>query len=300
MMQATSLKQSWGAPMLQRRWMICFAFPVLAALVLTGCQSTDGGRNLFDSVDPVAYAPQQPVARGKSALVVDAKTGRELYASEADAPRYPASLTKLMTLYIVFDEIEIGRWTLDTPLPVSATAASQPPSRIGLKAGTTITVQFAIRALAVKSANDVSVVVAEALSGSEIAFAARMSERARTLGLSGTRFANASGLPGAANVTTARDMARLARMIQVRYPQYAAYFRTQSFTYDGRTFKATNKLLGTVPGVDGMKTGYIRASGYNLVATAKRGRRELIVVVIGGASGRARDAEVTQLIESYS
>ncbi len=281
---------------------------LVAALILSGCQATANNQGSSwlrsavqkASVAPVAYAPQQAVARGKSALVIDAATGRELYAVNADAPRYPASLTKLMTLYILFEEIKARKLTLDTPLEVSDTAASQPPTRVGLQQGTTITVRFAIRALAVKSANDVSVVVAEKLSGSEAAFAARMSERAKSLGLSGTRFANASGLPGAANVTTARDMAKLARLIKVRFPQYASYFRTRSFSYNGRTFEATNNLLGTVQGVDGLKTGYIRASGYNLVATANRSGRRLIVVVIGGDSERARDAEVTALIETYS
>ncbi len=281
---------------------------LLVTIVVSGCQTQGSGEvpaSLGIPVEtpfvtPVAYAPQQPVARAKSALVVDATTGRELYAVDADAPRYPASLTKLMTLYILFDEIKARRLSLNTQLTVSAEAASQPPARIGVKAGATITVQQSIQALAVKSANDVSVVVAEAISGSEEAFAVRMTQQARTLGLSGTRFANASGLPGAANVTTARDMAKLALIMKQRFPQYGAYFRAQTFTYDGRTFEATNNLLGTVPGVDGMKTGYIRASGFNLVATTSRGSRKLIVVVIGGASKQARDAEATALIETYS
>ncbi len=269
----------------------------MAALMLAGCQAT--ATNPI-SIVATAYAPQQPVARGKSALVVDARTGKVLFAQNADAPRYPASLTKLMTLYILFEEIKTKKLSLSTPLAVSAEAASQPPTRIGLEAGSTITVRDAIRALAVKSANDVAVVVAERLSGSEAAFATRMSKKARALGLSRTRFANSTGLPGAANVTTARDMAKLARLIKVRFPRYQSYFRARSFTYNGRTFDATNELLGTVSGVDGLKTGYIRASGYNLVATANRGGRRLIVVVIGGSSKKARDAEVTALIEAYS
>lgn len=273
------------------------AVALLTALVLAGCQAT--ATNPISAV-AAAYAPQQPVAKGKSALVMDAGSGAVLYATNADAPRYPASLTKLMTLYILFEEIQTTSLSLNTPLPVSAEAASQPPSRIGLQAGSTITVRDAIRALAVKSSNDVAVVVAERLSGSEAAFAARMSRKARALGLSRTRFGNATGLPDPGNVTTARDMAKLARLIKARFPRYRANFRAQSFTYNGRTFDATNELLGTVRGVDGLKTGYIRASGYNLVATANRGRRRLIVVVIGGNSKKARDAEVTALIEAFS
>lgn len=270
---------------------------LLAATMLAGCQAT--ATNPI-SIVAAAYAPQKPIARGKSALVMDANTGVVLHAVNADSPRYPASLTKLMTLYILFEEIGTSKLSLNTPLTVSAEAASQPPTRIGLQAGSTITVRDAIRALAVKSANDVAVVVAERLSGSEAAFAARMSKRARALGLSRTRFGNATGLPDGGNVTTARDMAKLARLIKVRFPRYQANFRARSFTYNGRTFEATNELLGAVSGVDGLKTGYIRASGYNLVATANRSGRRLIVVVIGGTSKAARDSEVTALIETFS
>ncbi len=283
--------------MAHRLRMKTLAAALLAALMLAGCQAT--ATNPI-SIVATAYAPQKPVARGKSALVVDARTGAVLHAYNADAARYPASLTKLMTLYILFEEIQANRLSLNTRLTVSTAAASQPPSRIGLQAGSTITVRDAITALAVKSSNDVAVVVAERLSGSEAAFAARMSRRARALGLSRTRFGNATGLPDPGNVTTARDMAKLARLIKARFPRYQAYFRARSFTYNGRKFEATNELLGTVSGVDGLKTGYIRASGYNLVATANRGGRRLIVVVIGGKSRTARDAEVTALIERYS
>ena len=174
---------------------------LMAALMLAGCQAT--ATNPI-SIVATTYTPQQPVAKGKSALVVDAGLSKVLFAENADAPRHPASLTKLMMLYILFEEIKTKKLSLNTPLAVSAEAASQPPTRIGLTAGTTITVRDAIRALAVKSANDVAVVVAERLSGSETAFAASMSKRARALGLSRTCFANATGLPNAGNVTTAR------------------------------------------------------------------------------------------------
>ena len=248
----------------------------------------------------VAYAPQTAVERGFSALVLNASTGEELYAVDADAPRYPASLSKMMTLYLLFEAVSEGRYSLSSPLTVSAKAASQPPAKIGLKAGSTITVEQAARALAVKSANDVAIAVAENLAGSEAAFARQMTAQARALGLSRTRFVNASGLPDPAQVSSARDMAVLGLALKRRFPQYGSYYRAKSFAYNGRTFRSTNNLIGKVAGVDGLKTGYIRMSGYNLVATANRGGKRLIVVVMGGASEAARDKEVTRLIEAYS
>lgn len=248
----------------------------------------------------ISYAPSSAVERGFSALVLNASTGEELYAVEADAPRYPASLTKMMTLYLLFEAVNEGRYALSSPLRVSAKAAAEPPAKIGLKAGSTITVEQAARALAVKSANDVALAVAENLAGSEAAFARQMTAQARALGLSRTRFVNATGLPDEAQVTSARDMAKLGLALKRRFPQYAGYYRAKSFAYNGRTFRATNNLIGKVAGVDGLKTGYIRMSGYNLVATANRGGKRLIVVVIGGESEAARDREVTRLIEAYS
>jgi len=248
----------------------------------------------------VAYAPATAVERGYSALVLDASTGQELYAVDADAARYPASLTKMMTLYLLFDAVSAGRYSLSSALTVSAKAASQPPAKLGLKAGSTITVEQAARAIAVKSANDVALTIAENLAGSEDAFARQMTQQARALGLNRTRFVNATGLPDTAQVTSARDMATLGLALKRRFPQYASYYRATSYSYGGRTFRATNNLLGKVQGVDGLKTGYIRLSGYNLVATANRGGKRLIVVVIGGQSEAARDREVTRLIEAYS
>ncbi|GAA0773967.1 D-alanyl-D-alanine carboxypeptidase [Roseibium denhamense] len=279
------------------------------ALLLTACQTaqppgSQGAVPTSPTVQtvslPVAgFAPSTAQERGFSALVLNASTGAELYAVSADAPRFPASLTKMMTLYMLFEAVSSGRYSLSSPLEVSANAASQPPAKIGLKAGTTITVEQAARALAVKSANDVGVAVAENLAGSEAAFARQMTQKARSLGLSRTRFVNATGLPDPAQVTTARDMAKLGLALKRRFPQYASYYRARSFVYNGRTFRATNNLLGKVQGVDGLKTGYIRMSGYNLVATANRGGKQLIVVVMGGASETARDAEVTRLIEAH-
>ncbi|MES0882487.1 D-alanyl-D-alanine carboxypeptidase family protein [Roseibium sp. SCP14] len=284
---------------------------LLLALFLAACQtaqapkatapsaSTAAASVQTASLPVISYAPQTAVERGFSALVLNASTGGELYAVDADSPRFPASLTKMMTLYLLFDEVSSGRYSLSSPLKVSENAASQPPAKIGLKAGSTITVEQAARALAVKSANDVGIVVAENIAGSEAAFARQMTRQARALGLTKTRFVNATGLPDPAQVTTARDMAKLGLALKRRFAQYASYYRAKSFTYNGRTFRATNNLLGKVSGVDGLKTGYIRMAGYNLVATARRGGKQLIVVVMGGKSEAARDREVTRLIEAH-
>lgn len=273
------------------------------AIALAGCQTatvlspTTGERIAV----PEAATPflGVPVERAASTLVVDAVSGRVLYQEDPDGLRFPASLTKLMTLYLVFEAIETGRLSIDEELPVSADAASRPPAKIGVQAGTTIPVREAIRALAIRSANDVAVVIAERLAGSEPAFAVQMTQRAKALGLNSTRFANASGLPDPAHATSARDMARLAQLVRARFPAYAPAFAAREFHYGGRRFEATNKLLGEVPGVDGLKTGYTRASGFHLIATASRGRRSIIVVVMGGTTGRERDARVKELIETY-
>lgn len=285
------------------------------SLAIAGCQTAGTGgaagsattsqvpsssaQNRAPAVSPVSFAAPTAVPQGRSELVINAATGAELHAVNADAPRFPASLTKMMTLYLLFEDVSRGRYSLSTPLTVSANAAAQPPAKIGLKAGSTITVEQAARALAVKSANDVAMAVAENISGSEAAFARKMTAKARSLGLKRTRFVNASGLPDPAQVTTARDMAKLGQLLKRRFPQYASYYRAKSFSYQGRTFRATNNLLGSVAGVDGLKTGYIRLSGYNLVATGSRNGRQLVVVVMGGHSEAARDREVTRLLETY-
>ncbi|MEP4767723.1 MAG: D-alanyl-D-alanine carboxypeptidase family protein [Roseibium sp.] len=252
------------------------------------------------SLPTISYAPATAIERGYSALVLNAATGEELYAVDADAARFPASLTKMMTLYMLFEAVSSGRYTLSSPLRISEKAASQPPAKLGLKTGSTITVEQAAQAIAVKSANDVGVTIAENLAGSEAAFARKMTQKAKALGLKRTRFVNATGLPDPAQVTSARDMAKLGLALKRRFPQYASYYRAKSFTYSGRTFRATNNLLGKVSGVDGLKTGYVRMSGYNLVATVRRGSNSLIVVVMGGKSETVRDKEVTRLIERYS
>ncbi len=232
-------------------------------------------------------------------IVVDAKTGKTLYASSADAYRFPASLTKIMTLYIVFQEIEAGRLGLDTRMNVSKYAAGRPPTKIGVRAGRTLKVKDAILALITKSANDASTVIAEHISGSESAFARRMTQTARQLGMSKTTFQNPHGLPNSAQRTTARDMATLGRAIQEHFPKHYGYFKTRSYTYGKTTHRNHNRLLGSVKGVDGIKTGYIRASGFNLVTSVNTGGRSIVAVVMGGRTGKSRNAQMIKLINRY-
>jgi D-alanyl-D-alanine carboxypeptidase len=231
-----------------------------------------------------------------AAIAVDAQTGRILFSRDADAQRYPASLTKIMTLYVLFEELEAGRMALDTPLTVSQHAASMQPSKLGLAAGTTISVENAIKALVTKSANDIAVAVAEGVSGTESAFAQRMTQTARSIGMTRSRFRNANGLPNGQQVTTARDMATLGLRIQVDFPQYYHYFSLRSFTYRGRTYRNHNRLLGAYDGADGIKTGYTRASGYNLTASVRRQGRHVIGVVMGGRTGASRNEYMKSML----
>lgn len=234
-----------------------------------------------------------------SGIVVDAKTGKTLYASSADAYRYPASLTKMMTLYIVFEELEAGRLSLNSRLKVSRYAAGRPPSKLGLKPGSTIKVKDAILALVTKSANDVASTIAENLGGSEKKFARRMTRTAHQIGMKRTTFRNPHGLPNSEQRTTARDMALLGRALQERFPQYYGYFKTRVFTYKGRRYGNHNRLLGRVKGVNGIKTGYIRAAGFNLVTSVQRDGRYIVAVVMGGRTGRSRNAQMVKLINKY-
>jgi D-alanyl-D-alanine carboxypeptidase len=234
-----------------------------------------------------------------AAIVVDADSGAVLHAENDGAPRYPASLAKMMTLYILFQDIESGRIGMDGTFVVSPTAAAQPPSKLGLRAGSSLPVTDAVAALTVKSANDVAAVVAENLAGSEAAFANRMTRTARALGMRGTRFANASGLPDPAQVTTARDMAILCRALRKDFPRQASQFSRRSFSYAGKTYESTNKLLGAVEGMDFGKTGYTRASGFNLATSVQRGGDRIIVVVMGEDSSAARNAHVASLVDEY-
>jgi D-alanyl-D-alanine carboxypeptidase len=248
----------------------------------------------------VFAAPQPAFANAKYAgIVVDAKTGKTLYASNADAPRYPASLTKMMTLYVLFEEMERGRFNRNSRLKVSKKAAAQPPTKIGLRAGQTIKVNTAIRALAVRSANDVAVVVAENVSGSVAAFANRMTRTARSIGMKNTTFRNPSGLPDTRQKTTARDMALLGWALQDRFPKKYSYFSTRHLSYGKKKYRNTNRLLGAVRGVDGIKTGYTRASGFNLVTSVDRDGRKIIAVVMGGRTSKSRNAKMKKLIARY-
>jgi D-alanyl-D-alanine carboxypeptidase len=233
-----------------------------------------------------------------ASIVVDANSGKVLEASNADAPRHPASLTKMMTLYLLFERLEAGKLSLSSELPVSAHAAAQAPSKLGLKPGDSIRVENAIRAIVTKSANDIAVVIGEAIGGSESNFARMMTAKAHALGMLHTTYRNASGLPDDAQVTSARDQALMGRALRDRFPQYFHYFATRSFEFRGRTVRGHNRLLGNVAGVDGIKTGYIRESGFNIVSSVHRGSRYLVAVVFGGRTARARDARVESLIEA--
>ena len=272
---------------------------VAIALALAACQSGPSATGRAGTTAPLAYASPGERDGRYAAIVVDAASGRTLHAESADEVRYPASLAKMMTLYILFGEIENGRLGMDSELAVSANAAAQPASKLGLKAGSTIRVADAIGALCVKSANDVATVVAENIAGSEEAFAERMTRTARSLGMRSTAFRNASGLPDPAQVTTARDMAVLARALQTDFPRHYANFSHRTFAWNGKRYENTNKLLGEVPGMDGIKTGYTRASGFNLATSVRRGGRRIIVVVMGEGSSAARNAEVAALVAAY-
>ncbi|WNJ98320.1 D-alanyl-D-alanine carboxypeptidase family protein [Thalassospiraceae bacterium LMO-JJ14] len=232
-----------------------------------------------------------------ASYVVDADTGEVLHATNEETRNYPASLTKMMTLYIVFDRLKQKRWTLETKLKVSRRAARQPASKLGLSAKSQISVKQAILALVTKSANDVATVIAENISGRERNFALKMTAKARSLGMSKTTFRNASGLPHRAQLSTAKDMSILARALLRDFPQYYHYFSTASFKFHGRVHSNHNKLLKTYPGADGFKTGYIRASGFNLVASATQNGRRLIGVVFGGRSSRHRNNHMTSLLD---
>ncbi|WP_040450700.1 serine hydrolase [Roseibium alexandrii] len=248
----------------------------------------------------VLCAPTVASANPKYAgIVVDAKTGKTLYAANADAYRFPASLTKIMTTYIIFEELEAGRLSMSSRLKVSKNAAAEVPSKLGLKPGSTISVKDAIGALVTKSANDVATTVAENIAGSEAAFARRMTRTARQLGMSKTTFRNAHGLPNSKQRTTARDMATLGRAIQERFPERYKLFNTRVYKYKGRNLRNHNRLLGSVKGVDGIKTGYIRASGFNLVTSVQRNNRHIVAVVMGGRTGARRNAHMTDLIGRY-
>ena len=232
-----------------------------------------------------------------AAIVVDMNSGSILQEQAADTPRHPASLTKMMTLYVLFGYLKAGKLTPSSDLTVTEHAATQAPTKLGLKPGATIKVNDAVKALVTQSANDAAVTIAENLAGTEENFAKLMTDTARQIGMRNTLFRNASGLPNDEQITTARDMAILSAHLIHDYPDYYTVFSTQYFTFNGRKYRNHNKLLLNYKGTDGIKTGYTRASGYNLAASVHRGEKHLIAVVLGGKTGSQRDAAMRALLE---
>src|SRR5256885_8123064 len=231
-----------------------------------------------------------------SSIIVDGNSGATVSATNPGASRHPASLTKIMTLYLLFERLETGKINLNSEMAVSARASEQAPTKLGLRPGQTIRVEDAIKGLVTRSANDAAVVIAETIAGSEGDFAKLMTRKARALGMTRTVYRNASGLPDDEQVTTARDQSTLGRAIQDRFPRYYRYFSMTAFNYHGQSIRNHNRLLGKVEGVDGIKTGYTHASGFNLVSSMRRGNRHLIGVVLGGRSGGSRDTIMRNLL----
>ena len=276
------------------RWASVAIAGVLITTALSASADARGRRHhrvdhnaQHESYDP-AYA----------SIVVDVNSGRVMQETNADSPRHPASLTKMMTLYLLFERLEAGKISLSSEMSVSEHAAEQAPSKLGLSPGDTIDVERAIKAIVTKSANDVAVVVAEALGGTESEFARMMTAKARELGMMRTTYHNASGLPDDRQITTARDQATLGRALQDRFPKYFPYFSTRFFAYHGKAIRNHNHLLGRVDGVNGIKTGYIHAAGFNIVTSVQRGNRRIVAVVFGGRTASWRDARVRGLIEA--
>ena len=261
---------------------------LLSLLLAVAVTLTPTRAPLAQSADNARYA----------AIVVDAESGEVLFARHADSRRYPASITKVMTLYLAFEALAEGKIKLDDVITVSPRAASQPPSKLGLAAGQTITVDDAMRATSVRSANDMAMALAEHIGGSQERFAAQMTLKARELGMTQTRYVNPNGLPDARQLTSARDLAILARAVMRDYPQYYRYFGLHDWAYNGRDYRNTNGLLRGGEGYDGMKTGYTNASGYNLAASAVRDGRRIITIVLGGRSTASRNAHVAALMDT--
>ncbi len=290
----------WGTKLTQKSWNLRgsgrVAFGLVGVLAITTITLTPAeARHYRARVTTHGHDDSPPY----SAIVVDGNSGNVLHAASPDELRHPASLTKIMTLYLLFERMEAGKFRTDSQLPVSEHASVQAPTKLGLKPGQSIAVEDAIRGLVTKSANDAAVVVAEAIGGNESDFAEMMTKKAHALGMSHTVYRNASGLPNDEQVTTARDQALLGRAIQERFPRQYRYFSTPSFTYHGETMGNHNRLLGHVDGVDGIKTGYTQASGFNLVTSVHRNNRYIVAVVLGGASAGARDAKMRSLIETH-
>ena len=285
---------STGAALAPRIGIVALASAIALVTIFSSAADARGKRKFFKRVSQSASSYEPRYAD----IVVDANTGDVLFSTNPDSQRHPASLTKIMTLYLLFERLESGRVKLDTEMNVSAHAASQAPTKLGVRPGQTLMVEDAIKALVTKSANDAAVVIAEHLAGSEEDFAKLMTRKARALRMTRTVYRNASGLPDIEQVTTARDQALLGLAIQERFPRYYRYFSTQVFAYRGMRMPNHNRLLGRVEGVTGIKTGYTRMSGFNLVSAVQRGDRRIVAVVLGGVSSGARDAKMRSLIES--
>jgi len=276
-----------------------FCLVAVAGLAIVNKPATARNHDIGQKARPPHSTPADSASPLGSSIVVDGNTGLTLEASKPNALRHPASLTKIMTLYLLFERIEQRKIGLDTQLRVSENAASQAPTKLGLKAGQTIAVEDAIKAMVTKSANDAAVTVAENLGGDEGAFAKLMTDKAHALGMSRTTYVNASGLPDDNQITTAHDQALLGRAIQERFPRYYKYFSTKEFVYHGIAMRNHNHLLGVVGGVDGIKTGYTRSSGFNLVTSVHRDGRYIVAVVLGGHTASERDARMCKLIDAH-
>ncbi|MDA8870532.1 D-alanyl-D-alanine carboxypeptidase [Rhizobiaceae bacterium] len=273
-----------------------------------GSTSATGFRDVFSRAVKATAAAALLLAAGTAtaaanskyaAIVVDAKTGKTLHSSSADATRYPASLTKMMTLYLVFEDLKSGRIDLDDRVEMTRAGTRRPPSKLGMRAGSTLSLDQAIRALVTKSANDVATALGDNLSGSEAKFARRMTLKAKQLGMNNTTFKNASGLTERGQTTTARDMATLGIALREHFPRRYSYFQTRSFKFGKAKYGNHNKLLGRVKGVDGIKTGYTNASGFNLVTSVQKDGRSIVAVVMGGRTGARRNAAMTKMIARY-
>ncbi len=276
--------KSEGIRFFDIRALSCAAFLLLVPLLLPAAVSA-------------ATMPAFTADERYASIIVDAESGRVLAANNADQVVHPASLTKIMTLYMAFDALKRSQLSLQQPIRVSAHASAMLPSKLGLRPGETLTVEQAVLALVTKSANDAAAALAEAMEGTEADFARAMTQRARALGMTQTTFANASGLPDARQVTSARDMAMLALAMLRDHPRQYRYFATSEFVFRGTVHHNHNRLLGAYDGVDGIKTGFINASGFNLVASAQRDGRRVIGVVFGGSTGRSRDAHMVSLLD---
>jgi D-alanyl-D-alanine carboxypeptidase len=292
------LRNDWASSRLMRVGV--FGLFVIATAVVFTSDSAEARRShrhrhvahhtRHNDEDRDSYSPQF------SSIIVDANSGATLTANSPDGIRHPASLTKIMTLYLLFERLDAGKMKLDSEMSVSEHASDQAPTKLGLRPGQTIRVEDAIKGLVTRSANDAAVVIAEAVGGDEDQFAKMMTRKARALGMSRTIYRNASGLPDDEQVTTARDQATLGRAIQERFPRYYRYFSTLTFNYHGQSIRNHNHLLGEVEGVDGIKTGYTHSSGFNLVTSMRRGNRHLIGVVMGGRSAGSRDSVMRNLL----